>query len=68
LEDRRVKRFFQMESRDCICPPEQPICTCEHLASLKVLTKRPVRPSESEIQANPRARSARLRVAIRISR
>ncbi len=46
LEDRRVKRFFQMESRDCICPPEQPICTCEHLASLKVLTKRPVRPSE----------------------
>lgn len=68
LEDRRVKRFFQMESRDCICPPEQPICTCEHLASLKVLTKRPVRPSKSEIQANPRARSARLRVAIRISR
>lgn len=68
LEDRIVKRFFQMESQDCICPPEPPICTCEHQASLKVLTKRPVRPSESEIQANPRARSARLRVAIRINK
>ena len=63
LEDRIVKQFFKKESRDCICPPEQPVCTCGHTASLKVLTKKPVRPSDQEIQHNPRARSARLRVA-----
>jgi 16S rRNA (cytosine1402-N4)-methyltransferase len=63
LEDRIVKRFFQRESRDCICPPEQPICTCGHRATLKIITRKPVRPSEEEIRRNPRARSARLRVA-----
>ena len=63
LEDRIVKQFFRTESRDCICPPEQPVCTCDHKASIKVLTKKPVRPDIKEIQENPRARSARLRVA-----
>ncbi len=63
LEDRIVKRFFRKESKACICPPEQPICTCEHQASLKILTKKPVRPKEEEINRNPRSRSARLRVA-----
>jgi 16S rRNA (cytosine1402-N4)-methyltransferase len=66
LEDRIVKRFFRTESRDCICPPELPTCTCGHSASLKILTKKPVRPDSQEIQDNPRARSARLRVAEKI--
>jgi 16S rRNA (cytosine1402-N4)-methyltransferase len=68
LEDRIVKSFFKTESRDCICPPEQPICTCGHSASLKLLTKKPIRPGQEEIQANPRARSARLRVAEKIEK
>ncbi|MGW8144867.1 MAG: 16S rRNA (cytosine(1402)-N(4))-methyltransferase RsmH [Anaerolineales bacterium] len=62
LEDRIVKHFFRDESRNCICPPEQPICDCNHVASVNVLTKRPIRPTEGEISENPRARSARLRV------
>ncbi|UYN89762.1 MAG: 16S rRNA (cytosine(1402)-N(4))-methyltransferase RsmH [Anaerolineales bacterium] len=63
LEDRQVKQYFRQESRDCICPPGQPVCTCGHIASLRELTRKPVLPGEEEIQANPRARSARLRVA-----
>jgi 16S rRNA (cytosine1402-N4)-methyltransferase len=63
LEDRLVKSFFNVESKDCICPPQQPVCTCGHRATLRVITRRPVRPSEQEVAANPRARSARLRVA-----
>lgn len=66
LEDRIVKRFFRRESRDCICPPRQPICTCDHEASLEVLTRRPIQPDEAEVASNPRARSARLRVAERL--
>jgi 16S rRNA (cytosine1402-N4)-methyltransferase len=63
LEDRLVKSFFNVESKDCICPPQQPVCTCGHRATLRIVTRRPVRPSEEEVAANPRARSARLRVA-----
>lgn len=63
LEDRIVKRFFQRESQDCLCPPRQPVCTCGHQAQLKLITRRPIRPQEDEILRNPRARSARLRVA-----
>jgi S-adenosyl-methyltransferase MraW len=66
LEDRLVKSFFNVESKDCICPPQQPVCTCGHRATLRIITRRPVRPSEEEVAANPRARSARLRVAERI--
>jgi len=62
LEDRIVKHSFRDESKDCICPPKQPICDCGHKASIKILTKRPIRPTEGEISENPRARSARLRV------
>jgi 16S rRNA (cytosine1402-N4)-methyltransferase len=62
LEDRIVKKFFRQESQDCICPPRLPVCTCEHKASLRELTRRPIRPEESEIKVNPRARSSRLRV------
>jgi 16S rRNA (cytosine1402-N4)-methyltransferase len=63
LEDRLVKSFFIVESKDCICPPQQPVCTCGHRASLRIVTRRPVRPSAEEVDSNPRARSARLRVA-----
>jgi 16S rRNA (cytosine1402-N4)-methyltransferase len=63
LEDRLVKSFFNVESKDCICPPQQPVCTCGHRATLRIVTRRPVRPSDEEVAANPRARSARLRVA-----
>ena len=66
LEDRLVKSFFNVESKDCICPPQQPVCTCGHRATLRIVTRRPVRPSEAEVTANPRARSARLRVAEKI--
>ncbi len=62
LEDRIVKQYFKRESQDCICPPEQPICTCDHKATVRILTKRPVTPNENEIDQNPRARSAKLRV------
>lgn len=63
LEDRLVKQFFQQESRDCICPPQQPICTCQHQASLKIISKKPLTASPAEREHNPRARSAKLRVA-----
>jgi 16S rRNA (cytosine1402-N4)-methyltransferase len=63
LEDRIVKQYFQRESQDCICPPEQPLCTCGHRASLKVITKHPLTASGSELEHNERARSAKLRVA-----
>ena len=66
LEDRIVKEFFNQESRGCICPPEAPICTCGRVKRLKILTKKPVTPTESEIKNNKRARSAKLRVAERI--
>jgi len=66
LEDRIVKQFFNRESRDCICPPEQPICTCGHKAILEILTKRPITPSKEEIEQNPRSRSAKLRAAQKI--
>lgn len=66
LEDRIVKRFFQAESRDCICPPELPQCLCNHRASLKLVGRRPVKPTTEEISFNPRARSAKMRVAEKI--
>jgi 16S rRNA (cytosine1402-N4)-methyltransferase len=63
LEDRPVKQYFRRESKDCLCPPRQPVCTCGHKASLKEITRQPVRPGEAETNLNPRARSAKLRVA-----
>jgi 16S rRNA (cytosine1402-N4)-methyltransferase len=62
LEDRIVKHYFQQESRDCICPPEQPVCTCRHKASIHIISKKPIMPSLAEIDENPRARSSKLRV------
>lgn len=63
LEDRIVKEYFRRESRDCICPPRQPVCTCGHKATLKEISRKPIIPGEAEIAANPRARSAKLRIA-----
>lgn len=68
LEDRLVKEFFRRESRDCLCPPRQPVCTCGHVATLKEITRKPITPGKAEIEQNPRARSAKLRVAEKISR
>ena len=67
LEDRIVKLFFRRESRDCICPPELPRCACGHRATMRVLTRKPVRPSAREVEENPRSRSARMRVAERLA-
>ncbi|MGW8282881.1 MAG: 16S rRNA (cytosine(1402)-N(4))-methyltransferase RsmH [Gemmatimonadota bacterium] len=61
LEDRLVKNAFREWSRDCICPPEIPVCRCRGEAHGRVLTRKPVRPAEAEIRRNPSARSARLR-------
>jgi len=66
LEDRIVKDFFKHESLSCVCPPDSPICTCGKVKRLKILTKKPITPSEEEIKKNKRARSAKLRVAERI--
>lgn len=66
LEDRIVKRFMKQESRDCICPPAIPSCVCHHSARLRLVSKRVITPSAAEIKANPRSRSAKLRVAERL--
>jgi len=63
LEDRLVKRFFARESRDCICPPHLPTCVCGHRAGLRIVARRPLRAAAAEVDRNPRARSAALRVA-----
>jgi len=66
LEDRIVKNYFRSESRDCICPPKAPACVCDHQARLKILAKKVILPTMEEIENNPRARSAKLRVAEKI--
>lgn len=63
LEDRIVKHTFKHEASDCICPPRQPICTCDHQARLEILTRKPVSPGTAEVARNPRSRSAKLRAA-----
>jgi len=65
LEDRIVKRYFREESRGCTCPPDFPICVCGHEPILRELTRKPVRPSPRELESNPRAASAKLRVAVK---
>ena len=63
LEDRIVKEFFKYEELDCICPKDAPICTCDKESRVKILTKKPLVPSQEEIKFNKRARSAKLRAA-----
>ena len=66
LEDRIVKEVFGELAEGCICPPDLPVCRCGSTPVLRIVTKRPVVPAEEEIELNPRARSARLRVAERL--
>ena len=66
LEDRIVQDIFKYESIDCICPKDYPICKCDKVKRLKIITKKPLLPSKEEIAANRRSRSAKLRVAERI--
>ncbi len=63
LEDRRVKRFLAELARECICPPELPVCVCGGEAEAELISRRAVKPSEDEIERNPRSSSARLRAA-----
>jgi 16S rRNA (cytosine1402-N4)-methyltransferase len=66
LEDRLVKTRLREAERGCICPPRVPRCVCGRAPRVRVLTKRPIRPTENETRGNPRARSARLRGAERL--
>ena len=66
LEDRRVKDAFRRWAADCLCPPRVAPCTCGWRAKVRMLTRRPARPAPAEVTANPRARSARLRVVERL--
>ncbi len=65
LEDRIVKQFMVAGAKGCTCPPDFPICVCGKQPELRLLTKRPVRPSAAELDHNPRAASSRLRVAVK---
>jgi 16S rRNA (cytosine1402-N4)-methyltransferase len=65
LEDRIVKHFLRERERGCTCPPDFPVCVCGHAPELRAIQRRPVRPSEAEVAANPRAASARLRAAVK---
>jgi 16S rRNA (cytosine1402-N4)-methyltransferase len=67
LEDRIVKQYFRRESTQCICPPGMPECRCGHVATLRELTRKAIRPSEAEVAGNPRSRSAVLRAVERIN-
>ena len=66
LEDRIIKSFFNGEAATCVCPPSLPVCVCGQTPRLKIINRRVIKPSEEEVQSNPRSRSAKLRVAQRI--
>ncbi len=66
LEDRIAKNLFRSWEKGCICPSDFPICTCGRKPKLKVLTRKPIIPCDAELAVNPRARSARLRTAMRV--
>lgn len=66
LEDRMVKKYFQRQAKKCICAEDEIICKCEHKPSLKIITKKPIRPTKTEILKNPKSRSAKLRIAEKI--
>ena len=63
LEDRLIKHFFKQKSAHCVCPPSLPVCVCDQVPSLELLTRHVVKPSAAEVANNPRSRSARLRAA-----
>ncbi|MCX5725667.1 MAG: 16S rRNA (cytosine(1402)-N(4))-methyltransferase RsmH [Candidatus Saganbacteria bacterium] len=66
LEDRIVKTIFREQAKDCICAKEVPVCICGHTKKIKILTPKPIGPTEAEIETNSRARSAKLRGAERL--
>jgi 16S rRNA (cytosine1402-N4)-methyltransferase len=67
LEDRIVKQFMQQEAKGCICPPRTPVCVCGHTPRLKLVNKKVITPTETEIRNNPRSRSAKLRAAVTVT-
>lgn len=67
LEDRIVKQIFRREATDCLCPPSVMICQCQHRARLRVITRHPLTPTDTERHDNPRSRSAKLRVVERLA-
>jgi 16S rRNA (cytosine1402-N4)-methyltransferase len=67
LEDRRVKRFLAERARGCVCPPELPVCVCGREPEAELLTRRAIAPGAEEVAANPRAKSAHLRAAVKIA-
>lgn len=66
LEDRIVKNKFKDLATDCICPPEFPVCVCDHRAKIKIITRKPVTASKAELRENSRSKPAKLRVGQRI--
>jgi len=66
IEDRAVKEFAKKESRDCICPPEIPICVCHHKKKINIINKKPIIPKEEEVKNNIRSRSSKLRILEKI--
>ncbi|MBZ4686993.1 MAG: rsmH [Clostridiales bacterium] len=66
LEDRIIKNTFKLLAAKCVCPPELPVCQCNHKKELKIITRKPITASNEELQKNPRARSAKLRIAEKV--
>ena len=66
LEDRLVKNGFAEAAKGCICPPDFPVCVCGRKPRVRIVTKKPILPSEQELEENPRSRSAKLRIAEKI--
>lgn len=66
LEDRIVKDAFKELNKDCICPPELPVCICDKKKELDIVTKKPIVPTDDEVEKNPRSRSAKLRIGERV--
>ena len=67
LEDRLVKHYFVRQAKGCVCPPKFPVCACGIKPQLKILTRKPIEADDTESEQNPRARSAKLRVAERLA-
>lgn len=66
LEDRIVKNSFKELNKDCICPPEIPVCVCDHRRKVKIITRKPIEAMETEKENNARSRSAKLRVCEKV--
>jgi 16S rRNA (cytosine1402-N4)-methyltransferase len=62
-EDRRIRDLIEAEVNPCTCPPQFPMCVCGRVQSMRWVQKKPIRPSEDEVAANPRSRSSLLRIA-----